>query len=327
MKVEAKYYQKKDTHMDCFICPHYCKIMPGKLGICRARKNEEGKLWAINYGETTSIAIDPIEKKPLYHFYPGAPILSIAPNSCNMCCPFCQNWEISQAEVRTEYHSPETLAKIFKEHKSIGVAYTYTEPFVWFEYLLDAGNLIHQEGGKNVLVTNGLINEKPLLELFPLIDAMNIDLKSMSPDVYKKILNGDLDAVKRTIEIAHKNCHIEITNLLVTGLNTKKQEIDELIDYVASINTDIPVHFSRYYPNYKYNKPPTPVKTIEYAYEKAKEKLKYVYIGNLPSEDGAHTFCPKCGNLLIERLHFRALIKGLKENKCEKCGEEINIIV
>ena len=325
MKVEAKYYQKKDKHMVCEMCPHNCTILPDKLGSCRARKNEDGKLWAINYGETTSIALDPIEKKPLYHFYPGSQILSIACNSCNMRCPFCQNWEISQAETKTDYIAPEILVKIYKEHKSIGVAYTYTEPLMWFEYLVDAGKLIHQEGGKNVLVTNGLINEKPLLELLPLIDAMNIDLKTINPDVYKKVLYGDLIAVKRTIEIAHKRSHIEITNLLVTGLNDQKNDIDALIDYVAAIDKNIPLHFSRYFPNYKYSKSPTSAKTIEYAYEKAKEKLHYVYIGNFGSDYGSNTNCIKCGNLLIERMYYKALIKGLKENKCTKCGEEIDI--
>ncbi len=327
MKIEAKYYTKHKNYTECQLCPHYCKIMPGKLGLCRGRKNEDGKLWAINYGKTTSIALDPIEKKPLYHFYPGSQILSIAPNNCNMRCPFCQNWEISQGEVKTEFISPEILIKIFKEHSSTGIAYTYTEPLVWFEYLLDAGELIHKEGGKNVLVTNGLINEKPFLDLIPLIDAMNIDLKTMKQEVYAKVLSGNLDTVKRTIEIAYKHCHIEITNLLVTGLNDRKINIDKLIDYVASIDKNIPIHFSRYYPNYKYDKSPTPVKKLEYAYEKAKEKMNYVYLGNVPADDGSNTYCPKCNNLLIERMYFQAKVKGLKDNKCAKCGEKINIIV
>ena len=327
MKVEAKYYEVKDNHIACQMCPHYCKIMPGKLGLCRSRKNEDGKLWAINYGETTSIALDPMEKKPLYHFYPGTQILSIACNSCNMQCPFCQNWEISQITVKTEYLAPDILVKIFKEHASVGVAFTYTEPLMWFEYLLDVGKHIRSSGGKNVLVTNGLINEQPLLELLPLIDAMNIDLKTINPEVYKKTLHGDLATIKKTIELSHKTCHIEITNLLVTGLNDKKKEIDALIDYVASVDKNIPLHFSKYYPNYEYNKPPTSEKIIQYAYEKAHEKLNYVYLGNIPAEDGSNTYCPKCHNLLIERMYYKALAKGLSGNKCAKCGEEISIVV
>jgi len=327
MRVEAKYYTVKEGHVECQMCPHYCKVMPGKYGICHGRKYEDGKFWATNYGETTSIAIDPIEKKPLYHFYPGAQILSIACNSCNMRCPFCQNWEISQGEVDTQFISPEILWKMCKDHDSIGVAYTYTEPLMWFEYLLDAGKLIHEAGGKNVLVSNGMINPEPFADILPLIDAMNIDLKSLDPGIYKKTLHGDLDTVKKTIETAHKRCHIEITNLIVTGLNDKKEQIDRLIEYIASIDRTIPLHFSRYYPNYKYTKPPTTEKVLEYAYEHAREKLDYVYIGNLPTEDGSHTICPKCGNLLIERMYFQAIIKGLERNKCKSCGEEIPVIL
>jgi pyruvate formate lyase activating enzyme len=327
MKVEAKYYEKKNEHVRCAMCPHYCIIMSDKLGLCRGRKNEGGKLLAINYGETTSIALDPIEKKPLYHFYPGSQILSIACNSCNMRCPFCQNWEISQDTVSTQFIAPDILVKIFKEHPSVGVAYTYTEPLMWFEYLLDAGKSIHDAGGKNVLVTNGLINEEPLAELLPLIDAMNIDLKTMNPDIYKKTLYGDLDTVKKTIEATHEHCHIEITNLLVTGLNDKPKDIDAIIDYVASIDKNIPLHFSRYYPNYKYKKPATPAKVIDYAYTRAREILHYVYVGNMPAEDGANTYCPNCGHLLVERLYFRALVKGLKDHTCANCGKEIAIVV
>jgi pyruvate formate lyase activating enzyme len=326
MKVEAQFYDRKNSAVECHICPHNCTILLDKYGLCRGRKNENGQLWAINFGETTSVAIDPIEKKPLYHFYPGSQILSIACNSCNMRCPFCQNWEISQEDVQTQFIAPDVLASIYKEHQSIGIAYTYTEPLMWYEYLLEAGKLIHQEGGKNVLVTNGLINEQPLLMLMPLIDAMNIDLKTMDPEVYKKTLKGDLHTVLRTIEIARTRCHVELTNLLVTGLNDKKKNVDMIIDYVSSKDPDIPVHFSRYYPNYHYDSPPTPEKKLEYAYEKAKEKLKYVYLGNIPSEEAANTYCPQCNNLLIERMHYRTIVTGLKGNKCKKCGTKINIV-
>lgn len=326
MKVEAKYYTTHQNYIECQLCPHFCKIKPGHQGLCRSRKHENNKLWAIDYGKSTSIALDPIEKKPLYHFHPGAKTLSIAPNSCNMRCPFCQNWEISQNEVRTEFLSPETLLKMFKEHPCIGVSYTYTEPLMWFEYLLDAGAMIHQAGGKNILVTNGLINEDPLSEILPLIDAMNIDLKTMNSEIYKKTLGGDLDAVMKTIETAHKHCHIEITNLLVTGLNDRKHDINRLIDYVSSIDKNIPIHFSRYYPNYHYDKPPTPEKRLEYAYAQAKAKMNYVYLGNILTDEGSNTNCPKCNNLLIERVAFQAMIIGLKGNKCKNCGEKINII-
>jgi pyruvate formate lyase activating enzyme len=244
MNVEARYYAKDNEHITCHLCPHTCAILPGKKGICRSRMNENGTLYAINYGETTSMAIDPVEKKPLYHYFPGRSIVSIAPNNCNMRCPFCQNWEISQEQVKTHFISPETLVNMMQNHDSFGIAYTYTEPLMWYEYLLDAGKAIHQAGGKNVLVTNGVINREPLEELLPFIDAMNIDLKTMDEQAYAKILGGDLNAVKQTIEIARSQCHVEITNLLVTGFNDKKKDMDALIDYIASLSKDIPVHFS-----------------------------------------------------------------------------------
>jgi len=327
MKVEAQFSITKGDAIQCELCPHLCLIKPGKTGICRGRKNEDGKLYAINYGETTSIALDPIEKKPLYHFFPGKTIISIAPNNCNMRCPFCQNWEISQEKVETQFIPPEMLVQIMQDRGSFGVAYTYTEPLMWYEYLSFAGKLIHEAQGKNVLVTNGMINEEPLRKLLPLIDAMNIDLKTMDEDLYRKTLCGDLDTVKRTITLAREHCHVEITNLLVTGLNDRKRNIDALIDYIASTDHAIPVHFSRYYPNYHYEQPPTPMKRLEYAYKTARDKgLLYVYLGNIPSEDGANTFCPQCNNLLIERMHYQTLITGLKGDTCKKCGTKINII-
>jgi len=327
MKVEARYYEKQEGQVQCRLCPHLCLIQPGKYGACRSRLNEDGTLWAINYGETTSVALDPIEKKPLYHFFPGQPILSIACNSCNMRCPFCQNWEISQKESGTQFMPPDILVKMFQDHKSIGVSYTYTEPLVWFEYIMDAAKQIRERGGKNVLVTNGLINEEPLREMLPLIDAMNIDLKSMDAKKYTKVLYGDLDTVKRTIEISHGHCHVEVTNLLVSGLNDKEPQVDQLIDYIAGIDKNLPLHFSRYYPNFNYKKPPTPQPILDYAYEQGRKKLNYVYLGNVPAEEAANTYCPKCGNLLIERMAFRAIFKGLKDRRCAKCGENISIIL
>jgi pyruvate formate lyase activating enzyme len=327
MKVEARYYDNVEGHIQCRLCPHVCAILPGKLGLCRARLNEDGKLWAINYGDTTSVALDPIEKKPLYHFHPGSQILSIACNSCNMRCPFCQNWEISQKDSPTQFLPPDVLGQVYQDHKSIGVSYTYTEPLVWYEYILDAATRIRELGGKNVLVTNGLINEEPLRELLPLIDAMNIDLKTMDAKKYQKVLSGNLDTVKKTIETAHAGGHVEVTNLIVTGFNDKEAEVDRLIDYVASVGPDIPLHFSRYYPNYNYKKPPTPAPILEYAYEQGRKKLHFVYLGNVPIEEAANTYCPKCGSLLIERMYFRAIVKGLRDRKCAKCGADIAIII
>lgn len=325
--IEARYYEKlKNGRVKCRLCPVECIIAPGKVGRCLGRKNIDGKLYAVNYGEVVSIANDPVEKKPLYHFHPGKSILSIAPNGCNLLCPFCQNWEISQKRSPTQYISPQDMVRYAKEYNSIGIAYTYTEPLIWFEYLLDVCSLAKREGLVNVLITNGLINREPLKELLPLIDAMNIDLKSIREDFYKKIVRGDLSTVKNTIIEAKKVCHIEITNLIIPTLNDSMEEIDELIEFVASVGRDTPLHFSRYFPNYKFDKPPTPVQTLKEAYKRAKDKLYYVYIGNVwTGED--NTYCPECGNLLISRYYFNSKIEGVENGRCKRCGREVDIIL
>ena len=327
MKVEARYYEVQGDLIECRLCPHACRIAEGKTGSCRSRKNEGGKLWSLTYGASTSVALDPIEKKPLYHFHPGQPILSIACNACNMRCPFCQNWQISQQEAPTQDLPPDILAKVYQDHPSLGVSYTYTEPLMWFEYLLEACRRIRELGGKNVLVTNGLINEEPLLELLPLIDAMNVDLKTMNPKAYQKKLFGDLAAVQRTIEIGRTRCHVEVTNLLVTGLNDKEADVDMVIGYVAGLDRNLPLHFSRYYPNYNYKRPPTSDRILEYAYEQGRKKLNYVYLGNVPAEEASNTYCPSCHALLIERMHFQAILKGLNGKKCSACGADIAIVL
>ncbi|MCK4585671.1 AmmeMemoRadiSam system radical SAM enzyme, partial [candidate division WOR-3 bacterium] len=293
---EAMYYEKlQDGKVRCNLCFHKCLLTPGKTGLCLGRKNIEGKLYAINYGRTTSLGMDPIEKKPLYHFFPGKEILSIAPNGCNLQCPFCQNAEISQTKITTREITPEDLISLCKRYNSIGVAYTYSEPLIWYEFLIDAGASVKNAGFKNVLVTNGIIEEEPLKQLLPLIDALNIDLKSIREDFYRKIVKGDLSSVMRTINMAHKISHIELTNLIITGLNDSDEDIEDLVDWVSNLDISIPLHFSRYFPHYKMNNPPTPQERLEFAYRKAKEKLDYVYVGNIYIPDTNNTYCPKCG--------------------------------
>lgn len=325
--IEAKYYRLAGDKVECRLCPNFCSIAPGKVGICRVRKNEDNKLWSLCYGETTSVAIDPIEKKPLYHFYPGSQILSISPNGCNMRCPFCQNWEISQVEAPTQPITTADLVQACRKHKLLGVSYTYTEPLIWFEYLLDAALAVHKAGFKNVLVTNGMIEEEPLRDLLPLIDAMNIDLKSIKPEVYKKVLHGDLKAVKRTIEISKQKCLVELTNLLVSNLNDSKEEISELIRYVASLGRDTILHFSRYFPQWKFDQPVTADSTLEYAYDEAAKELDFVYLGNVAGTRGSNTYCPKCKTLLIERVLYHTKIGHLVNSACQKCGNQINLVM
>jgi len=325
--IEAKYYKKitkagKEL-IKCELCPNYCVIAEGKVGVCLARKNIGNKLYAINYGEVVSIAMDPIEKKPLYHYFPGAPIFSVATFGCNLQCPFCQNWEISQEKAESKYYSPEDLVKTALTYPTIGIAYTFTEPLIWFEYLLDVMKIAKKSGLKNVLVTNGMINSEPLNELLPLTDALNIDLKSIREDFYKDFIKGDLSAVKHTIETAKKTCHIELTNLIIPTKNDSREDISDLVDYCASLGRDTVLHFTRYFPYHKVNFPHTPEKTLLEAMEIAKKKLDYVYLGNIGGHDN-NTYCPKCNNLLVNRGYFNTIATGLKDNNiCNKCGNKI----
>ena len=317
---EALFYTKlEDQKVKCELCPHNCIISSGKNGICRARKNISGILYAINYGETISISIDPMEKKPLYHFHPGKNILSIGPNSCNFSCRFCQNYQSSQLEVPTTIITPAILLEQCRLHNCDFVAFTYTEPTTWFEFILDSSKLLKENGINTVMVTNGFINQEPLKVLLPYIDAMNIDLKAFDEKFYKTICNGALQPVLETIKTALKHCHIEITNLIITEENDSEKQINDLVDFVADVNPNIPLHFSRYYPTYKMENPPTSVSTLEMTKEIAEKKLNYVYLGNIVTEK--NTICPKCDHLLIRRDY--PLKVDVINGKCPSCGHTI----
>ncbi|MBI4379077.1 MAG: AmmeMemoRadiSam system radical SAM enzyme [Nitrospinae bacterium] len=324
---EALYYEKLgDKKVRCILCPHYCIIKPGKVGICMGRENKDGVLYAKTYAQTTSIGVDPIEKKPLYHFYPGTDILSISPNSCNLSCKFCQNWQISQVEVPTQYLSPERAVASAKENNSVGISYTYAEPLMWYEYILDTAALARREGLKNVLVTNGYINKEPLLELLPLIDAMNIDVKSMEDSYYRKICSAKLEPVLKTVEISQKYCHVEVTNLIVTTLNDTDELYHKLTDWLASVNPNIPLHFSRYFPNYKISLPPTPFEAMKRARDIAMKKINYVYIGNVSQVEWNNTYCHNCKNIVISREGYFVIEKNYHGGKCNLCGADLPII-
>ena len=329
MLKEALYWERRgDGKIHCLLCPVSCIIAEGKVGVCLGRKNQNGILYATNYGEVVSIALDPIEKKPLYHFYPGREILSTGPNGCNLKCGHCQNWAISQVESPTEYVSPEKLVELALKYNSIGIAYTYTEPLIWYEYIEDTAKLAKEKNLKNVLVTNGYINQAPLLELLPLIDAMNIDVKSMENDFYRKVCKGKIEPVLKAVELSVKNkVHLEITNLVIPTLNDSDEQIKKLVDWLAGIDDKIPLHFSRYFPHYKIDLPPTPVATLERAFKLAKEKLKYVYVGNVYVEDASDTLCPQCSNLLVNRDGYFTRIVGIKDNKCSSCGREVDLVL
>ncbi len=328
---EALYYEKKEQNLTaCRLCPKLCTIREGKAGFCRVRQNRGGTLYTANYGRVTAYALDPIEKKPLYHFYPGADILSLGTYGCNLRCGFCQNWSIAHGNPDSVALTPEQAVNLAREQTgrertNIGIAYTYSEPLIWYEFVRDTARLARRAGLKNVLVTNGYINETPLRALLPDIDAMNIDVKAFTADYYRKQCAGSLEPVLRTVEIACRECHVELTTLLVTGLNDSAAEIRRLVDWVAALDREIPVHFSRYFPNFELDLPPTPLDTLKMARDIAREKLSYVYAGNAPQLEAGDTYCPECGEKLITRFGYQVRPVGLNGSKCGQCGCRINI--
>ena len=271
--------------MICQICPHHCDLKENQTGICRARMNIGGTVTCTNYGRLTSLSLDPIEKKPLVRFYPGSMILSVGSYGCNLKCQFCQNFGISMADMTAEtvYMSPEVLVAKAKElvpQGNIGLAFTYNEPLVGYEYVRDCSILAHENGLKTVLVTNGMICEQPLKLLLPYIDAMNIDLKGFSEKFYKTV-NGDFETVKGTIVTAAKLCHVEVTTLVIPSENDSETEMEKETEWLSSISPDIPLHISRFFPRYKMlDKQATPIQTIYKLRDTALRYLKYVYTGN-----------------------------------------------
>jgi pyruvate formate lyase activating enzyme len=323
---EAEYYEITENLIArCRLCPHQCAIPPGGEGICWARKNEEGTLYAQNYGRTTSLAVDPIEKKPLFHFRPGSEILSVSPNGCSMRCPYCQNYTISFKKAVTRELTPEELISLAKEYNTPSIAFTYAEPIIWFEFIKDTSKYAKEEGIDLVMVTNGQILEEPLDELLEFVSAMNIDLKSMNSEYYRKVLKGNLAATKRTIEKASAKIHVEVTNLLIPGDNDT--EIEDLSRYLASINKKTPLHISRYFPHNDYDRPPTPINTLKEAYETARKHLYYVYIGNAPMEEFEDTYCPDCSNTLVKRSGYNVKIVGINKEKCSNCGRKVDFVL
>ncbi|MDO8524981.1 MAG: AmmeMemoRadiSam system radical SAM enzyme [Candidatus Omnitrophota bacterium] len=281
---EALYYEKLDhKRVQCRLCPYNCPIADDGRGTCGVRINKGGILYTEVYNKTTSIALDPVEKKPLYRYHPGEFILSLGTKGCNLHCQFCQNWHISQ-----EIDAPTqdiTSARIIEKAKaagSFGIAYTYNEPFIWYEFVLDTARLAKKSGLENVLVTNGYVNIDPLEGILPYIDAMNIDLKSFDDEFYAKICKGSLRPVLEVIKRSNKSCHIELTNLIIPTLNDSEETIKKMVDWIyKNLGADTPLHFSGYFPCYNMSLPPTPIETLRKAEKIAKEKLKYVYLGNI----------------------------------------------
>lgn len=281
---EALYYEKLDgKRVRCHLCPYECNIVAGGRGACGVRRNIDGALYTLVYGKTSGISLDPIEKKPLYRYHPGEYILSLGTRGCNLHCEFCQNWHISQeADGPTENITSEEVVDRAKALGSFGIAYTYNEPFIWYEFVLDTARLAKANNLKNVLVTNGFVNIEPLKEMLPLVDAMNIDLKAFDENFYVKVCKGRLAPVLDVIKMSAKSCHVELTNLIIPTLNDSEIMIKGMVDWIyKNLGPDVPLHLSRYFPCYKATLPPTPVETLKKAEKIAKEKLRYVYVGNV----------------------------------------------
>ncbi len=329
--VECRYYESAEGYLQCGLCPWHCRIRPGKTGRCRVRENVDGVLRSLNYAEATSVTMDPIEKKPLYHFFPGTDILSLGTFGCNLSCVFCQNWTISQGRPSTQHIEPEQALKVAEEWRTkagnIGIAYTYNEPIIWYEYVYDTARLVQEAGMQNVLVTNGIIEEEPLRELLPYIGAMNVDIKAWSDDFYRELCSGEAWPARRTVEIAVEQCHVEITVLIIPGYNDSDEELTAIFDWAAAVREDMPVHLSRYHPAHKLDAPPTPAETLQRAYELARERLKYVYVGNIFLNGTTDTVCPQCGETVISRSGFSSrLVNMTDEGRCGSCGAGLNIV-
>jgi pyruvate formate lyase activating enzyme len=317
--------------VECYLCAHRCRILPEKFGVCGVRQNRDGKLFTHVYGEVIAAHIDPIEKKPLYHFLPGTTSFSVATVGCNFRCPFCQNWQISQAARKDkEFRSGAKLSPEDIVRESLGqhcrsVSYTYTEPTIFFEYAYDTARLARDAGLANVFVTNGYMTAEALETIQPYLDAANVDLKAFKDETYKKVCGARLEPVLESIRLM-KALHIwvEITTLVVPGMNDGDDELRSLARFVAGVSPDIPWHVSRFHPDFKYTQTDaTPMATLRRAYALGKEEgLEYIYIGNVWGES-EHTLCPKCGKPLLRRSGFLIKENRVKDGKCPFCGKPI----
>ena len=327
MKEAILYERLNNDYVRCHVCSHRCKIAPSKLGACGVRENRSGTLYSLVYGTSIAESIDPIEKKPLFHVYPGSKSYSIATVGCNFRCDFCQNYDISQVPRREEKirgHSsmPEEIIERALRTGSKTIAYTYTEPTIFFEYALDIGKMAHKEGIKNVFVTNGFMTGEALEEIAPWLDAANVDLKSFRNEFYKKYCKGKLQPVLDSLrKMKDLGIWVEVTTLIIPALNDSREELRDIARYIHSLGPETPWHISRFHPQYRMeNLPPTPLATIHMASEIGKEAgLKYVYAGNVPGDDGENTYCSNCGRLLIKRYGFKVEKIDLRELKCPAC--------
>ena len=317
--------------VQCELCPKQCVIQPGQSGECRIRVNLDGRLTAVTYGFPCALNVDPVEKKPLYHFLPGTDIFSLATAGCNLHCKNCQNWEISQAnpeDVTAHAVPPERVGRLAKRYKCLSVAYTYTEPAVYYEYALDACRACHEAGLKNVLVTAGYMNAEPARQIYRHVDAANIDLKAFSDRFYRDVCDATLAPVLNTLVIARSlGVLVEVTNLVIPTLNDTDEDLRGLARWVKeNLGRETPLHFSRFHPRYRMrNLPATPADTLDRAHAIARaEGLHHVYVGNVHRPEGSNTRCPSCGELLIQRVGYQIVQNKLTTGRCPHCQTEVH---
>jgi len=325
------YWHRTAGTIQCLLCPHHCHINDNQTGICGVRRNEGGTLLADTFGILSAIHVDPIEKKPLYHFHPGKNILSLGSIGCNMKCNCCQNWQISRSDVKSfdvqkRYRPIEIAVMATSGPDNAGVAYTYNEPTVWYEFMLETARLIHFEGKKNVMVSNGYICEAPLGELMDYMDAFNIDLKGFSDEFYRRQAGARLNPVLETLQnIRRKGRHLEITLLVIPTLNDGKALFREMVQWISdTLGKETVLHLSRYHPAYRSSLDATPAETLEMLYHLAKEKLTYVYVGNINLKDFQDTRCGGCGEILIRRSGYRIETGRLSsDGTCMQCNTQV----
>jgi pyruvate formate lyase activating enzyme len=331
---EARFYEKAaDGRVHCHLCAHECKIEPGKRGICQVRENREGTLYSLVYGMLVAENLDPIEKKPLFHFLPGSRSYSIATGGCNFQCLHCQNYDISQFPRRHEGRipgvprTPEAIVAAAAQNRAATISYTYTEPTIFMEFALDTARLAKARGIRNVFVSNGFMTEVSATAMAEVIDADNVDLKSFREDFYRKVCKAKLQPVLDTIaRLKRLGVWLEVTTLVIPGLNDSEEELREIAEFIKGVGPEIPWHVSAFYPTYQMlDRPRTPAATLLQARDLGLAAgLRYVYTGNIPGQGGENTYCYSCGELLIERLGYS--IRGfiLQEGKCPKCGTAID---
>jgi pyruvate formate lyase activating enzyme len=331
---EAMWYKKlSDERVRCDLCNHRCVINDGKRGICGVRENNDGTLYSLVYGKVIASHVDPIEKKPLFNFFPGTYSFSIATVGCNFKCTHCQNSEISQmpadhARIMGQDISAEQIVQMAEKNNCKSISYTYTEPTVFMEYAIDVAKIAKDNGLKNVFVTNGYMTEDVLRDVYPYMDAANVDLKGFTEEHYHSVCGARLKPVTDTIKLMKQlGVWVEVTTLVIPTVNDSEDELKKLAEFIFSVGPEVPWHVSRFHPTYKMNNlPPTPIKTVIKARQIGLEAgLRYVYTGNIPGDDGENTFCYNCGKTLIERYGYKIGSVNVKNSKCSFCDADVDI--